>query len=280
MARLVGFIANRPDLCNRLALYEREALSTRNVDPDKPWGWGIGFFHSGEILLKRRPLDDRTELRIDQMIDEVRSDILIAHVRNATVGALRTGNTHPFRYRQWIFADTGTVDGFGDLRSQLYESLPQFLQRSLRGDTDSELLFHLYLSFLHDSGQLDAPQVKPIDAARAIRSSLALLDRIGRETDHEPSRLNILLATPEYLIAAQRGEDMAYRMLAGRDDFEPLFADEGPSKMRMPDLEPCRIAVVASDFDKNVIPQGWTRVEHGSIVAFTRTGNAEVLHSS
>ena len=278
MARLVGFIANRPDLCNRFAQYERAALSTHNGNAAQPWGWGIGFFQSGEILLKRRPLDERTELTIDEMIVEVRSDILLAHVRHATVGALRTGNTHPFRYRQWMFADTGTVDGFRDLRAQLYESLPRFLQRSLRGDTDSELLFHLYLSFLHDAGQLDSPHVAPMDASRAIRSSLALLDRIGRETEHEPSSLNLLLATPDYLISAHRGERMAYRILSGRDDFEPLFSEEGPSKMRMPDLEPCRLAVVASDFDKNELPHGWNSVEHGSIMAFTRSGDTEVLH--
>ena len=37
---------------------------------------------------------------------------MIGHVRAATVGNLRTENTHPFRYRQWLFAHTGTVDGY------------------------------------------------------------------------------------------------------------------------------------------------------------------------
>ena len=64
---------------------------------------------------------------------------------------------------------------------------------------------------------------------------------------------------------------MGYRVLKGREDFEPLFADEGPSRLRMPDLEPCRLAVVASDFDDDVIPPDWIEVPDKAMVAFTRT---------
>ena len=90
MARLIGFIANRPDLCNRFAEHERDILQTRRESDAIQWGWGVGFFQSGEILLKRRPLDDRRELDVANMIADVRSDILVAHIRHATIGSLRT----------------------------------------------------------------------------------------------------------------------------------------------------------------------------------------------
>ncbi|MBW2458459.1 MAG: class II glutamine amidotransferase [Deltaproteobacteria bacterium] len=280
MARLLGLIGNRPDLCNRFADHERRLLHWHRDDPEIDWAWGVGFYQAGEVLLKRRPIDERTELDIADMIPDVRSDILITHVRRATVGDLRTDNTHPFRYRQWMFADTGTVDDFGSVRERLLEALPTFLRRSLRGDTDSELLFHLFLSFLHDAGKLDFPTVTPEDVFPALKSSLALLDRIGREAEVEPSSLNIMLATPEYLIAAHRGAPMAYRLLKGREDFEPLFAGDGPSKLRMPDLEPCRLAVVASDFQGGDTPEGWTALAQGSMAAFKRTGEPTIVGTS
>lgn len=294
MARLVGFIGNRPDLCNRFAAYEEHVLCTsqsvaseppasgaateRPEGEDGAWGWGVGFYQSGEVLLKRRPLDERTELTTAQMIAEVRSDVLIAHVRRATIGAFRTDNTHPFRYRQWMFADKGTVGGFGVLRPKLHESLPRFLQRSVRGETDSELLFHLFLSFLHDAGHLDRPVVPPEDAYPALRATLGLVDRIAKQEGVDAARVNILVATPEYLMAMHRGRKMAYRALAGREDFEPLYEQQGPSKLRMPDLEPCRLCVVASDFDDDTVPEGWTEVPHGAIVSFTRTDAPAMLY--
>ena len=223
MARLVGFIANRPDLCNRFAAYEERSLRFRGAD-DQPWGWGVGFFQGGEILLKRRPLDEKHELSVGEMIADVRSDVILTHIRRATVGALRTSNTHPFRYRQWLFASTGTVSGFGELRTKLHKSLPSFLQRSVRGDTDSELLFHLFLSFVHDAGQLDRPVVPPEAAQPPLQKALALLERLSKkEGQEEAARLNVLLATPDYLLASHRGTKMAYCSLAGREAFEPMF---------------------------------------------------------
>lgn len=277
MARLLGLIANRPDLSHRFTQHEAEAFATKRRTDEEQWGWGVGFFQNGEILLKRRPLDDRQELDLAAMLGDVRSDILVAHVRHATVGTLRTDNTHPFRYRNWLFADTGTVDGFAQVRQKLHDTLPRFLQRSLRGDTDSELLFHLFLSFLYDAGKLDHPMVPYEDVFPALKSTLGLLDRICKEAEIPTSRLNILLATPEYLVALHRGAAMAYRVLKGREDFEPLFANEGAGKLRMPDLEPCRLAAVASDFMDDVIPPDWSKVDHGAVIAFTRTGDPVIV---
>jgi glutamine amidotransferase len=182
MARLVGFIGNRPDLGARVIDLEGRGLAVhRRIDPVKaatatPPGWGIGFYQAGEILLKRRPIDDRSEISLVDLTRDVRADTLIAHVRLATVGAPRTENTHPFRYRQWLFANTGTVESFARLRGRLTEQLPTFLHRDVRGETDSELIFHLFLSFLHDQGVLDRPAVEAGAARQALRGAIALID--------------------------------------------------------------------------------------------------------
>jgi glutamine amidotransferase len=269
MARLVGFIGNRPDLGARAIELEDRALTVRRREGVIP-GWGVGFYQGGEILLKRRPIDDRPEISLVDMTKDVRADILVAHVRAATVGSLRTENTHPFRYRQWLFAHTGTVEGFARLRNQLSDSLPQFLQRDVRGETDSELLFHLFLSFLHDSGQLDRPNVDAASARTALRSSIALVDRLCAEEGAGPSAMNIVVTNPEYLLAAHGGTSMAYRIYQGSEDMERLLSDGGLGRMRMPDYAASRLTLVASDFDDDQAPAGWTHVGERAIVTFTR----------
>ncbi|WP_437586617.1 class II glutamine amidotransferase [Sorangium sp. So ce1000] len=269
MARLVGFIGNRPDLGARAIELEERALTVRRREGVIP-GWGVGFYQGGEILLKRRPIDDRPEISLVDMTKDVRADILVAHVRAATVGSLRTENTHPFRYRQWLFAHTGTVEGFARLRNQLSDSLPQFLQRDVRGETDSELLFHLFLSFLHDSGQLDRPNVDAASARTALRSSIALVDRLCAEEGAGPSAMNIVVTNPEYLLVAHGGTPMAYRIYQGSDDMERLLSDGGLGRMRMPDYAASRLTLVASDFDDDQAPAGWTHVGERAIVTFTR----------
>src|SRR5690242_6650122 len=138
MARLLTFISNRPDVGARAIEIERRHLGAR-VKPGVPLGWGVGFFQAGEPLLKRRPIDDRSEIDLAPITKDLRADILLAHVRNGTIGAPRTENTHPFKFRQWLFAQTGTVDSFGALRGRILESQPAFLARAVKGDTDAEL---------------------------------------------------------------------------------------------------------------------------------------------
>src|SRR5215472_10722728 len=119
MARLFGLIGNRADLAGRVLALETEALRVKSAHEGRapsfaggPLGWGVGFYQSGEVLMRRRPIDDRPEIDMAKNCADVRADVMIGHVRVATVGALRTENTHPFRYRQWLFAQTGTVPGF------------------------------------------------------------------------------------------------------------------------------------------------------------------------
>lgn len=281
MARLVGFIGNRPDLGARVIELEGRALDVRRRSGVTP-GWGVGFYQAGEILLKRRPIDDRDEVRPADITRDVRADTLVAHVRLATVGAPRTENTHPFRYRHWLFANTGTVEAFSRLRGRLTEQLPQFLHRDVRGETDSELLFHLFLSFLHDAGQLDRPAVDADAARTALRGAVALVDGLCAEEGAPPTALNVLVANPEYLIALHAGNaasgsqnpaaasaQMGYRVFQGQRDLERLFGDGGLGRMRIPDYATSRLTLIASDFDDG-LPAGWTSVPERAIVTLTR----------
>jgi len=267
MARLFGFIGNRADLGARVLELEREPLKV--AVRGTPLGWGIGFYQSGEVLLRRRPMDDRSELDPASLASDVRSDVLVGHVRKASVGARRTENTHPFRYRQWLWANTGTIQGFSDeLRDRLAGSLPEFLRRDVRGETDSELLFHLFLSFLHDTGHLAESFVDTGATRAALRSTLALVDRLCAEEGQSPSELNVLVTDGEHMVAAHRGERMAYRFFEGRADLERMLGDDARWR-RLPDSASCHFTLVASDFDKP--PRGWTEVPHGSFVTLTRT---------
>ena len=57
MARLFGFVGNRADLGARVLELETNPLNV--VAKGTTLGWGIGFYQSGEVLLRRRPIDER-----------------------------------------------------------------------------------------------------------------------------------------------------------------------------------------------------------------------------
>jgi glutamine amidotransferase len=272
MARLFGIIGNRPDLTSRVLESEAAALVARSKGT--PLGWGLGFYQGGEILIRRRPIDEREELDVAKLASDVRADLLMGHVRQATVGALRTENTHPFRYRQWLFAQTGTVGaglGFDQVRDRLLASVPEFLRSGIRGETDAEVVFHVFLSFLHDGGLLsDAPG----DGAmmrEALRSSLAVIDGMMGEVGAESSELNLMVSNGQELVAVHRSKaPMCLRVFQGKADADLMVGDDVHLRRKLPELARMHFSIVASDFD-DAVPSGrWKPVPECAIVTMPR----------
>jgi predicted glutamine amidotransferase len=269
MARLFGIIGNRADLMGRV--FAVEGASLRTKAKGVPLGWGLGFYQGGEVLIRRRPIDERQEVDVAALVSDVRADVLIGHVRQATVGVLRTENTHPFRYRQWLFAQTGTVPAFERVRDRLVESVPEFLRGGIRGETDAEVVFHVFLSFLHDGGLLGGGPVEAPLVHKAIRSSLAVVDGMTAELGAEAGELNIMISNGELVVAVHRSPaTMRMRVLSGAVDADVMLGEDSQLRRKTSELARIRFSIAASDFD-DVAPNGrWKAVPAGSIVTMLR----------
>jgi predicted glutamine amidotransferase len=210
MGRLIGYLATRTDRLAEALTEQEGAIGPASIESD---AWGMGFYQGGEVLHKKRPRGPEGAERLGSWADvvgTVRTDCALIHFRTATVGDFRSENTHPFRMRQWLFAHTGTVHGFSAVREPLLDSLPDFLRRNIRGTTDSEHVFHVILSFLHDSGQLDNPDIEPKVVLGAIRSTFSMIDRLVSEVGAPPATLSCVLTNGRQMIGARRGAAMSY----------------------------------------------------------------------
>ncbi len=275
MARLFGLVGNRPDLGGRVLLAEAIPLSVRVSEP--PVGWGMSFYQGGEVLLRRRPVDDRSVLDVAKLAADVRADAVVGHVRKPTTGALQPENTHPFRYRQWVFVQTGTVPSYGRVRARLLDAVPEFLRGGIRGDTDAELVFHVVLSFMHDQGSLGEAVVEPQVIVEAMRSTYTLLESLVAEEGAGVVGLNWIMSGGEYVVASRRGAAMATRVYRGKSDADALIGDDLALRRKVPEMERMYFALVASDFDAEP-PPTWNSVALGTFVVAERT-SLEVIAS-
>jgi glutamine amidotransferase len=248
MARLFGLIGNRADLAGRVLASEKDALSVHARGGQL--GWGIGFYQGGEVLMRRRPIHDHhAAIDVAKIASDVRADLLVGHVRSATVGSLRTENTHPFRYRQWLFAMTGTLPSFDAIRERLISSVPEFLRSSIRGETDAEILFYVFLSFLHDAGRLTDAITPPPHVRDALRSCVAVVDGMAAEVGGKPSQVNVMISDGENIFALHRGAQMGYRVFSGKGDADVLIGDDLGLRRKTPELAQMHFTLLASDFD-------------------------------
>jgi glutamine amidotransferase len=271
MARLFGLLGNRADLAGRALGLEADALRVRARG--QPLGWGVGFYQSGEVLMRRRPIDDRDEIDPATLCADVRADVLLGHVRYATVGTLRTENTHPFRYRQWLYAQTGTVGHFDAIRDRLMASAPEFLRAGIRGETDAEIVFHVFLSFLHDAGRLNDAVVEASVVRDALRSTLAVVDGMAAEVGGQAAAVNLAVTNGEYLIAVHRANGtakMAYRVFSGRGDADMIIGEDSTLRRKTPEPSQMHFVLLASDFDEDPPQQRWKTVPANTLVTLSR----------
>jgi len=144
LCRLFGLYANIP-VDVEFSFYHAEnsmaQLSHYNYS-----GWGIAWFNGVKWELVKEPIALHKSEKARSTARRVRGLIIISHVRLATTGGETLGNTHPWLYKDYVFAHNGTVDRWDLLRLVRQE------YRGFEGETDSEVLFHLIVQEALDAG--------------------------------------------------------------------------------------------------------------------------------
>jgi glutamine amidotransferase len=277
MGALIAVLQNDANLmaCQLRRLGGHAALR----EPDRlPDAYGYGYYTATEVLLGKRPSGAPTPLTVAQLAGEVVTEALLAHARYATVGNHRDENTQPFRYRRWLFAHDGHVEGFEALRPALLAALPDHLRRGVQGDTDSEHAFALFLAELRKGGQLDDLDADAAAIGQALGRTVRRIDELSREVGAQrTSTLNLVATNGRVLVATRRGRPLHYALLEGilpceRDGLDLSMKDTDPR------IGPHR-RVKAVCFATHLLQQnGFIEVPESSVVAVSRTLQVSVTH--
>lgn len=267
MSRLIGYVANRADRMRDALYQEREVLRQEAISTGAS-GWGIGFYAGDEVLHKKRPTRPGELVDWQNIAGDVRSDCAVLHLRQPTVGDFRAENAHPFRMRSWLFAHQGTIGRFDAMRENLAESIPDFLRRNIRGQTDSEYAFHAVLALLHDAGQLDNPNINDAQALTAISATVTLVERLSAEVGGADPSLSFILTNGRTMYALRYGAPMAYVERHGLHD-PPEDYTPPPTGST-----PLRYAMLVSGVEEPAV--GWESIPDRSVAVIERNLNVTV----
>src|SRR5690349_16698895 len=229
MGRLFAYVANDPDRV-RCALHPARKLL--RVDPAGIDSWGVGFYQ-GEVLLQRRPKAPVEAVDFYEMSKELRTDCIIGHVRAGTVGKPKNENTHPFRFRSWLFAHHGTLPAWDRIQAGLYEQIPDFLRRNIRGQTDSEALFHLILAGLHEDNQLDDSNLSTAALQTAMARALKKVLDLAGPDEMNRAELALAMTNGRILTATRHGRPVHVMDLKSISDC-PVCRENEPQFGRVP----------------------------------------------
>jgi glutamine amidotransferase len=171
-------------------------------------GWGIAAYgaeRSPTVAHGVGPAHSDPDFhRVSSLVS---SHTVVAHVRQASVGAVELRNSHPFLYGRWSFVHNGTLKNFERHRSAVESLIRSDLLTNIRGTTDSERCFHLFLTRLSSRCPIDAP-VRLEDVARAVAETMELVAAITDEPGQDRSAMNFLVTDGEVMVASRRNRTL------------------------------------------------------------------------
>jgi glutamine amidotransferase len=204
MCRLFGFRSVIPSQVHRSLLAAENALGVQSND--HPDGWGVAFYIDGAPHVTRSPTTALGDSLFHRLSGVVSSETVLAHVRKATQGGKTVFNCHPFQYGRWVFAHNGDIPNFEAKREALLGLVSPKLRRFILGETDSEVLFFLFLSALAEQAPLSEAQ----DVARVANALRVALQRARDISDRDGTRalLTVLTTNGSCLVATQGGKEL------------------------------------------------------------------------
>jgi predicted glutamine amidotransferase len=199
-----------PKMLNMLNLagFGLRAWDPGSHQPQKP------YFYGSPSL----PVFDRN---LKNLAEKVRASCVLAHVRGVAYSAaveISLQNVHPFQFDgvPWALAHNGDLAGMEALKPRLAPHIqPRFLA-GIRGTTDSEWIYALFMSQLSDPGAAAAED----EAFEALGRTLAVL-RLARADAgvSVSSSVNLFVANGRQLVA------LRYCFDFGRYDIESVMRE-------------------------------------------------------
>jgi glutamine amidotransferase len=202
MCRLFGFRSDNPARVHRSLISEKNSLRTQSVEHRD--GWGIAYYDRGAIPEVAHGLGPaHSDPEFERVSGLLSSHAVLAHVRLASVGAVHLRNAHPFLYGSWAFAHNGTITAFQRHQAELEREIDGSFLKLIRGETDSERCFYLFMTRLQALTRLpDEVDAKAV--AKALAQTLAAVSRITDGPEGKPSSMNFMVTNGKLIVATRR----------------------------------------------------------------------------
>jgi glutamine amidotransferase len=153
MCRWLGYVGDPIEPRELIYDTERSLIEqSRFHSPETPApngdGTGLGWYgRRDRPTLFRSAAPAWGDENLRELASEVSSGLFLAHVRAATGTPIQETNSHPFRYGNRLFVHNGFIRDFAVVRRQLLAAVRDDRFPCILGSTDSELMFHLALTF-------------------------------------------------------------------------------------------------------------------------------------
>ncbi|KAF9651884.1 glutamine amidotransferase [Thelephora ganbajun] len=217
MCRFVIYKGTAPVQLSHLLTRPRHSIvnqafgSRLRVDLRRPIngdGFGVGWYDStydeelgAQPCIFTSSTPAWSNVNLTRLAEKIKSPLVFAHVRATTSGSLSLDNCHPFGYGKLMWMHNGEIAEFPRIKRQLQAFLPDEIFNSVKGNTDSEWAFALFLSKLPDP---DAKSFTFHVLKDTMLATIATINKLHEDAGITvPSLMNFCVTDGESVIATR-----------------------------------------------------------------------------
>ena len=204
MCRLFGCRTATPGAVAHELLHGANAL--RIQSREHPDGWGLGWYVGRVPQVVRSLSAAHGDEDFEHVGSFVTASTILAHLRKASVGAVSLVNTHPFEWGPWLFAHNGTISDWRLISPAVETRIDAGLRAKLRGETDSERCFYLFLTCLAD--RCDPTSATFAHAAAALDQAVGVIRSAARAAGQPEPATTFLATDGRLMIACRHGRTL------------------------------------------------------------------------
>jgi glutamine amidotransferase len=178
------------------SLSSRESSTVTNGD-----GFGLGWYTSfdKEPALFTSLYPAWNDQNLSFLARKTKAHVFFGHVRAASCGGISQFNCHPFINKNWMFMHNGGIPHFEKIKRELQESLDDDLFKWIKGNTDSEVIFGVFLQLLKNS-----PANNLSEIALKLHETFELIERMVKKYHAKSvSHFNICITDGQRLVASR-----------------------------------------------------------------------------
>jgi predicted glutamine amidotransferase len=259
MCRWVGYLggAIRPEELlyeTEHSLIHQSQASEFYEDGVNGDGLGLGWYSTRETPgVYRNAMPAWGDRNLREICAQVESQLFLAHIRATTGTPVQQTNCHPFRYGKWLLVHNGYIADFERLHRELLMAVAPPLFKNIDGSTDSELMFHLALTFGLEQ-----------DPLLALERMAGFIEALGaRYGIREPLQMTLGVSDGERLYAVRYASGTQVNTLFVSESIEAVRALY-PERERLQHLSANARAVVSEPLIK--LKGAWREIAPGTAV--------------
>jgi len=254
MSRLFGLITKKEVDVSFILL--KEGFGKGELPIKMKDGFGMGWYEEGIVRITRLPLPfGSRENDFWEMAETIHSRIVIFHIRESTVGDARIYNTHPFTFKNFMFAHMGTIENWEKIEALLEDEY----RKSLKGETDSERFFMLLMQNWKDNSP-----------AESVRKTV---DEIEKVTDY--TSLNFILTDGKKLYAFKKGRFPLFFLKRKPENDICCTSVSSHIAIRSSGLKGQEAVIVSAE---QLSHEPWTELKDGEFLIVDQNLNQTVLN--